>query len=63
MNPANDHCTCAEIAGENPECVHHGIKAIIKKLRDLAMGRHSDISVAWDGAEMLESLWDDINPT
>lgn len=57
---ANDHCTCAEVAGENPECALHGVAITIRKLRAVETNSREEIDTIQLAADLLESLWDDV---
>lgn len=49
-------CTCLEVFGEDPDCPLHGVAAVVKRLRNLAAGKHGDLSVVYDAADLIEEL-------
>lgn len=51
-------CTCLEVFGEDPNCPLHGVDAVVKRLRDLAAGKHADVSAADEAADLIEWLSD-----
>lgn len=59
--PANDHCTCAEVAGENPRCSIHGVEITIQKLRLIEATNRDDVDTLHMAADYLETFWDDLN--
>jgi len=49
-------CTCLEVFGEDPDCAIHGYRAVVRRLRALAASEHDDLSVADEGADIIEEL-------
>ncbi len=48
-----DKCTCLEVYGEDTDCLLHGVRAVIERLRS------GDRDAAYEAADLLEWLAED----